>query len=116
MPELSADLYGTVSHKLDALAPSGIRAFNKEVSKIPGIIKLTLGEPDMATPEHVKQAAIKSIEEDDSHYAPQMGKPELLRQLVIIFKKHGMYIMTHKAKLSLLSAQPKLWTQLCFLC
>ena len=24
MPELSADLYGTVSHKLDALQPSGI--------------------------------------------------------------------------------------------
>lgn len=78
MPELSADLYGTVSHKLDALQPSGIREFNKEVSKIPRIIKLTLGEPDMATPEHVKQAAIRSIEEDDSHYAPQMGKPELL--------------------------------------
>src|SRR5699024_1357307 len=78
MPELSADLYGTVSHKLDALQPSGIREFNKEVSKIPGIIKLTLGEPDMATPEHVKQAAIRSIEEDESHYAPQMGKPEIL--------------------------------------
>lgn len=81
MPELSADLYGTVSHELDALQPSGIREFNKEVSKIPGIIKLTLGEPDMATPEHVKQAAIRSIEEDDSHYAPQMGKPELLEAI-----------------------------------
>lgn len=81
MTELSADLYGTVSHKLDALQPSGIREFNKEVSKIPGIIKLTLGEPDMATPEHVKQAAIRSIEEDDSHYAPQMGKPELLEAI-----------------------------------
>ena len=81
MPELSADLYGTVSHKLDALQPSGIREFNKEVSKIPGIIKLTLGEPDMATPAHVKQAAIRSIEEDDSHYAPQMGKPELLEAI-----------------------------------
>ncbi|MCC4341782.1 aminotransferase class I/II-fold pyridoxal phosphate-dependent enzyme [Limosilactobacillus reuteri] len=81
MPELSADLYGTVSHKLDTLQPSGIREFNKEVSKIPGIIKLTLGEPDMATPEHVKQAAIRSIEEDDSHYAPQMGKPELLEAI-----------------------------------
>ena len=81
MPELSADLYGTVSHKLDALQPSGIREFNKEVSKIPRIIKLTLGEPDMATPEHVKQAALRSIEEDDSHYAPQMGKPELLEAI-----------------------------------
>ena len=78
MPELSADLYGTISHKLDALKPSGIRAFDKEVSQIPGIIKLTVGEPDFNTPEHVKQAAIKSIQNDDSHYAPQAGKPELL--------------------------------------
>lgn len=78
MPELATDLYGTVSHKLDAQQPSGIREFNKKVSNIPGIIKLTLGEPDMATPEHVKQAAIKSIEANDSHYAPQTGKPELL--------------------------------------
>lgn len=78
MPELATDLYGTVSHKLDAQKPSGIREFNKKVSSIPGIIKLTLGEPDMATPEHVKQAAIKSIEANDSHYAPQTGKPELL--------------------------------------
>lgn len=78
MPELSSDLYGTISHKLNALKPSGIRAFNKEVSKIPGIIKLTLGEPDFNVPEHVKAAAVKSIEDNDSHYAPQIGKPELL--------------------------------------
>lgn len=81
MPELATDLYGTVSHKLDAQKPSGIREFNKKVSSIPGIIKLTLGEPDMATPEHVKQAAIKSIEANDSHYAPQTGKPELLNAI-----------------------------------
>ena len=81
MPELSSDLYGTVSHKLNALKPSGIRAFNKEVSKIPGIIKLTIGEPDFNVPEHVKQAAIKSIENNDSHYAPQAGKPELLQAI-----------------------------------
>ncbi|MDO4903803.1 MAG: aminotransferase class I/II-fold pyridoxal phosphate-dependent enzyme [Limosilactobacillus sp.] len=81
MPELSEDLYGTISHKLAALKPSGIRAFDKEVSKIPGIIKLTVGEPDLNTPEHIKQAAIKSIQEDDSHYAPQPGKPELLEAI-----------------------------------
>lgn len=87
MPELSSDLYGTVSHKLAALKPSGIRAFDKEVSKIPGIIKLTVGEPDMNTPEHVKQAAIKSIQDDDSHYAPQAGKPELLQAISAYLKK-----------------------------
>lgn len=81
MPELAADLRGTINHKLDAQKPSGIRAFDAEVSKIPGIIKLTIGEPDMDTPEHVKQAAIKSIQNNDSHYAPQAGKPELLKAI-----------------------------------
>lgn len=81
MPELASDLYGTISHKLNALKPSGIRAFDKEISQVPGIIKLTIGEPDFNTPEHVKQAAIKSIQMDDSHYAPQVGKPELLKAI-----------------------------------
>lgn len=81
MPELATDLQATINHKLSALNPSGIRAFDNEVSKIPGIIKLTLGEPDMNVPEHVKQAAIKSIQDNDSHYAPQAGKSELLKAI-----------------------------------
>ncbi|WP_267202180.1 aminotransferase class I/II-fold pyridoxal phosphate-dependent enzyme [Limosilactobacillus kribbianus] len=81
MPELATDLQATINHKLSALNPSGIRAFDNEVSKIPGIIKLTLGEPDMNVPEHIKQAAIKSIQDNDSHYAPQAGKPELLKAI-----------------------------------
>ena len=52
----------------------------------------------MATPEHVKQAAIRSIEEDDSHYAPQMGKPELLEATVIIFRILVMCTMIRKRK------------------
>lgn len=38
MPELSADLYGTVSHKLDALQPSGIREFNKKFQRFRGLL------------------------------------------------------------------------------
>lgn len=87
MPELSADLTGTINHKLAAQSPSGIRAFDRSVSQIPGIIKLTLGEPDLNTPEHVKQAAIDSIKENNSHYAPQMGKPELQQAIVNYLKQ-----------------------------
>lgn len=77
MPKLANDLSSTINHQLDSLAPSRIRAFDQQISSIPGIIKLTIGEPDLDTPEHVKQAAIKDIETNDSHYAPQAGKPEL---------------------------------------
>lgn len=67
MPELADNLH--FSEKVENLKPSGIRIFDNKVSEIPNIIKLTLGEPDLNTPEHVKKAAVKSIEENDSHYA-----------------------------------------------
>ncbi|RBQ00107.1 aminotransferase class I/II-fold pyridoxal phosphate-dependent enzyme [Bifidobacterium xylocopae] len=56
-----------------AQKPSDILGFNAEISAIEGIVKLTLGEPDFPTPDHVKQAAIRSIEADLSHYTPSRG-------------------------------------------
>ncbi|ANK60386.1 pyridoxal phosphate-dependent aminotransferase [Loigolactobacillus backii] len=60
-----------------SIAVSDIRQFDNEVSQIPGMLKLTLGEPDFNTPEHVKQAGIKAIENNESHYTPNPGTPEL---------------------------------------
>ncbi len=37
------------------------------------VINLSLGEPDFDTPEHIKAAAIKAIEENYSHYTPVPG-------------------------------------------
>ncbi len=85
MPELAQDL--KFSQKVKNVKASGIRIFDNKVSTIPGIIKLTLGEPDMNTPEHVKQAAIKSIQDNDSHYAPQKGKLELRKAISQYLKK-----------------------------
>ncbi len=62
---------------LAQVQPSAIRAVDQQISSVPGIIKLTLGEPDFAVPEHVKQATVSAIENDHSHYAPSMGYPEL---------------------------------------
>ena len=85
MPELANDL--GLSKKIVNVKASGIRIFDNKVSTIPGIIKLTLGEPDMNTPEHVKQVAIKSIADNDSHYAPQKGKLELRKAISKYLKK-----------------------------
>ncbi|MDF7668280.1 aminotransferase class I/II-fold pyridoxal phosphate-dependent enzyme [Lactobacillus sp. ESL0703] len=78
MPHLAKSLSRTINTKIAQLSDSEITTFNNQTSKIPGIIKLTIGEPDVNTPEHVKRAAITAIESDDSHYAPEAGKPELL--------------------------------------
>lgn len=74
MPELNPNLQSLGNQNLAKIAPSAIRAFDEEISAIPGIIKLTLGEPDFPVPEHVKQAAIRGIENNDSHYGPSKGK------------------------------------------
>lgn len=87
MPKLANDLSMTKNTRLNSLTPSKIRAFDEKASRIPGIIKLTIGEPDLNTPEHVKQAAIADIKANDSHYAPQAGKPELLNAISNYLKK-----------------------------
>lgn len=75
------------NHKIEAIAVSDIRQFDMEVSQIEGIIKLTLGEPDFNTPEHVKQAAIAAINADQSHYTPNSGIMELRRAAAKYYKE-----------------------------
>lgn len=58
---------------------SGIRTFNNRVAGIPDMIRLTLGEPDFPTPDHVKVAAIDAINDDFTNYTPNAGTPELLQ-------------------------------------
>ncbi|VDG23278.1 aminotransferase class I/II-fold pyridoxal phosphate-dependent enzyme [Lactiplantibacillus mudanjiangensis] len=73
---MSIDSQSLVQHMNNRLAeiqPSDILAFNAEIANIPGIVRLTLGEPDFNTPDHVKAAAIDSIKNNESHYAPSNG-------------------------------------------
>ncbi len=81
------------NHKIEAIAVSDIRQFDMEVSQIEGIIKLTLGEPDFNTPEHVKQAAIAAINADQSHYTPNSGIMELRRAAAKYYKEK--YALDH---------------------
>ncbi|MDF7638060.1 aminotransferase class I/II-fold pyridoxal phosphate-dependent enzyme [Lactobacillus sp. ESL0791] len=87
MPELAIDLEEIQSRLLAGTEPSGIRKFDQEISDIPGIIKLTLGEPDLNTPEHVKQAAIASIANNESHYGKPTGNPKLRAAISAFLKR-----------------------------
>lgn len=64
-----------------------IRKFDEQTSDVPDILKLTLGEPDFNTPEHIKQAAIKGIEENFTHYTANAGMPALLQGVSEFMKK-----------------------------
>lgn len=74
---MSKELVARMNKKVTQLKPSSILEFNKQISGIEGIIKLTLGEPDFNTPNHIKQAAIDAINDNDSHYTNSHGIIEL---------------------------------------
>lgn len=57
----------------------------KEAGK--DIISLTLGEPDFAIPEYIKEAAIQAIKEDYHSYSPVDGFPELKQAIITKFKR-----------------------------
>ncbi len=41
------------------------------------VVHMEIGEPDFDTPDHIKRAGIRAIEENYSHYTPSAGIPEL---------------------------------------
>lgn len=86
MPKIATNLQCQYNHRLDGMTKSGIREFDEKISSIPNIIKLTIGEPDLNTPDHVKKAAIAAIHDNESHYAPQLGMEEL-REAISRFLK-----------------------------
>lgn len=51
------------------------------------IINLSLGEPDFDTPDFIKEAAKKAIDQNYSHYTPVAGYDELLDAIAFKFKR-----------------------------
>ena len=51
------------------------------------IITLSLGEPDFDTPDFIKKAAKKAIDDNFSHYTPVPGLPELRDSIVTKFHR-----------------------------
>ena len=66
-----------LNQNLFGLKRSSIRTFTNLANNTPGCIKLTIGEPDAATPEAIKAAARAALEEDRTHYAPNQGNGDL---------------------------------------
>lgn len=80
-----------MNKRVAALTPSSILTFNQRISKIPDIVKLTLGELDFNTPEHVKEAAIKAINDNESHYTNSRGTLGLRKAATnYLNKKYGV--------------------------
>lgn len=72
---------GAISSRLDLVSASGIRRFFELIDATDGVISLGVGEPDFPTPNHISQAAIRSIEAGETAYTSNYGLLEL-RELI----------------------------------
>ncbi|HJA23370.1 MAG TPA: aminotransferase class I/II-fold pyridoxal phosphate-dependent enzyme [Candidatus Limosilactobacillus intestinavium] len=95
MPQMNANLNHQFNTNLSRVQPTPIRVFDNNASKIPGIVKLTLGEPDFNVPDVAKKAAIQSINDNDSHYSAGSGTPQL-RQAIANYLQNR-YDLTYDA-------------------
>jgi len=53
------------------------------------VVSMSAGEPDFDTPQHIKDAAIKAIQEGFTKYTPVAGIPELRKAVVEKFRKEN---------------------------
>ena len=70
-----------LNSNLSSLKRSGIRVYTNMAREIPDCAMLTIGEPDLDTPQPIKEAAWAALQQGRTHYAPNQGIPTL-RQAV----------------------------------
>lgn len=75
-----------LSARLNRLAPSATLAMSQRSNELKAsgvdVVNLSVGEPDFNTPDHIKEAAKKAIDENYSRYSPVPGYP-VLREAII---------------------------------
>jgi aminotransferase len=67
---------------------SGIRDFFEIVQSMDDVISLGIGEPDFATPWHIREAAIFALERGRTGYTSNLGLPRLRRTIADYVRKH----------------------------
>src|SRR6056297_4127460 len=80
-----------LSARIQSLSPSATIAMNQKGRDLReqgvDVINLSVGEPDFFTPDHIKQAAKKAIDDNFSFYAPVPGYPALRQAIVDKLKR-----------------------------
>ena len=82
-----------LSDRLNRLAPSATLAMSQKSSEMKAqgidVINMSVGEPDFNTPDNIKEAAKKAIDENFSRYSPVPGYPDLRKAIVAKLKKEN---------------------------
>jgi len=70
-----------INDRTKDLKQGAIRAMFDKAAKMEGVISMGIGEPDMATPQPVCEAAARAMMEGKTHYTPNAGIPELRKAI-----------------------------------
>src|SRR5437764_6003543 len=80
-----------LSQRVRKVKPSGIRKFFDIINTMPDVISLGVGEPDFVTPEHIRQAGIRSIELGHTRYTSNYGILELREEIAaMLHRRYGL--------------------------
>lgn len=75
-----------LSHRVQRIKPSPTLAISARAGELKAagksVVNLGVGEPDFDTPDHIKQAGIKAIEEGFTKYTAVDGIPELKQAII----------------------------------
>ncbi len=71
-----------VNFQLPHVVFSGIVAVRDRLLQLPHPLRLESGDPNFDTPEHIKEAAVKAIRDNHTHYAPSTGIKPLRDSIV----------------------------------
>lgn len=82
-----------LSDRLNRLSPSATLLMSQKSNELKAqgidVINMSVGEPDFNTPDHIKAAAIKAIEENYSRYSPVPGYPALRQAIADKLKREN---------------------------
>ena len=82
-----------ISQRAASLAPSLTLAIDSKAKQLKAegkdVVGFGAGEPDFDTPQHIKDAAIKALNEGFTKYTPSSGIPELRQAIAEKFKREN---------------------------
>jgi aminotransferase len=89
-----------LSQRVRQVKASGIRKFFDIINTMPDVISLGVGEPDFVTPEHIRQAGIRSIQEGHTRYTSNYGLLELREEIAAMLQRR--YGLTYDPRTQIL--------------
>lgn len=82
-----------ISQRIQSLSPSATLAMSQKSSELKAqgvdVINLSVGEPDFNTPEHIKDAAKKAIDDNFTFYTPVAGYMSLRKAIAAKMKNEN---------------------------